>query len=155
MWTCIDKWLYDGEQLIIGRDWNENVYNTSLLDNFQRRILFPVITSNHKQTAPETYNGGSRPIDEFFASPTLNISACGYMEHGRVNSDHRPIWVEITKDSFLGQNPPPLSSYQARRLRVQDPRTVLPNTTSFWNMNLKNTVFMSDLSTSTTTTKLH
>ena len=123
-WSCVDKWLSDGEQLLIGGDWNENVYNTSLLDNFQRRNLFPVITSNHKQTAPETYNGGSKPIDDFFASPTLNISACGYMEHGRVNSDHRPIWVEITKDSFLGQNPPPLSSYQARLLRVQDLRTV-------------------------------
>ena len=76
------------------------------------------------------------------------------MEHGRVNSDHRPIWVEITKDSFLGQNPLPLSSYQARRLRVQDPRTVAKYN-FLLEHEFENTVFMSDLSTSTTTTKLH
>ena len=124
LWTCIDKWSSDGEQLIIGGDWNENVYNQTLIDNFQDKSLFPVITKQHQQMAPETYNGGSRPIDEFFASPSLKISACGYLEHGRVNSDHRPIWVEIHKDSFLGNDPPPLSTHKARRLKVQDPRTV-------------------------------
>ena len=123
-WKCVDQWLIDGEQLLIGGDWNENAYNRSLVDRFEDRNLFPVITTQHQKVAPETYNGGSKPIDEFFASPSLNVTACGYMEHGRVNSDHRPIWVEISKSSFLGTNPPPLASHQARRLRTQDPRIV-------------------------------
>ena len=95
-WKCVDQWLIDGGQLLIGGDWNENAYNRSLVDRFEDRNLFPVITTQHQKVAPETYNGGSKPIDKFFASPSLNVTACGYMEHGRVNSDHRPIWVDIS-----------------------------------------------------------
>ena len=40
------------------------------------------IISNHKDRAPETYNGGSYPIDEIFVTKGLNISSCGYLEHG-------------------------------------------------------------------------
>ena len=40
------------------------------------------------------------------------------------NSNHRPIWVEVTKDSFLGCKLPPLISPSARRLRTNNPRIV-------------------------------
>ena len=64
------------------------------------------------------------PIDEIFISSTLQIKAAGFLEFGHSQSDHRPVWIEVTKDSFLGCKLPQLTSPLARRLRTNDPRIV-------------------------------
>ena len=124
-WVQIDEWLNNGEQLLIGGDWNHEVTDIDFQQEFRKRNLIPIITETHKQeTPPPTYNRGSNPIDEVFATPGLEIVKCGYMQHGIIGSDHCPIWVEVSKRSMLGTRTPPLQKFQARKLKLNNPAIV-------------------------------
>lgn len=124
-WTEVDKWIENGEQLVLCGDWNTDIQKDSFLAQFEERNLIPAISNRHgKKNAPETYNAGSSPIDEIFVSSTLVVTAGGYLEHGTTQGDHRPIWIDVNKESALGTNYPDLPSHKARRLKCQDPRIV-------------------------------
>ena len=123
-WNQIDKWISDGEQLIIGGDWNKDVTNDNFLKPFLERNLLPVMSTTHGKELPETHNNGSKPIDEIFISSTLKVVAAGYLEHGRAMSDHRPIWVDLHRDTVLGVKATRSPTYDARRLKTNDPRVV-------------------------------
>ena len=112
-WTEVDSWIENGEQILVGGDWNEDVYNEELVQKFSERNMIPVITTKHQDKAPPTYNNGSYPIDEFFATQSLQIESCGYLEHGRNTGDHCPLWVEVNKQKVLGTNPPPVPKQQS------------------------------------------
>ena len=77
------------------------------------RNLTPAIISKHNaEEAPETFGGGKDPI------------SAGYLEHGASQGDHRPIWIDIDKETTLGAIFPDLPSHKARRLKCTDLRTV-------------------------------
>ena len=97
------------------------MYNETFLESFKQRELIPAITTKHKTKAPATFANGSYPIDEIFVSSSLDILECGYLEHGRNNGDHRPVWIELAKEDALGTNPPPVATYAACRLKTNDP----------------------------------
>ena len=139
-WEMVDEALANGEQLIIAGDWNTDVRNIDFRNKFLDRGLIPAITGTHGDNGPETYNRGSNPIDEIFVSAHLDISACGYLEHGSNSADHRPLWVDIVKTSALGSRLPPIPSFQARRLKIKDPRVVLRYTEAL-DTYLKNNNF--------------
>ena len=124
LWKEVDKWLEDGENLIIGGDWNRDIREKKFLEEFQRRNLKPAVTGKHGNEGPETYNNGSKPIDEIFITPAIEVTASGYLEHGKSVGDHRPIWVEISKESAFGSVLPDLPSFKARKLKCHDPRIV-------------------------------
>ena len=122
-WQQIDEWLEAGEQLVIGGDWNADV-TKKWTKEFTKRLLLPVVTGKHKDNIPSTHNNGSYAIDEIFASATLGVKSAGFLEFGYSKSDHRPIWVDFTKESFLGCKLPKLEGFSARRLKTTDPRVV-------------------------------
>ena len=124
LWEEVDKWQDNGDQVILGGDWNTDVRKEQFLEPFISRGLYPAITGKHGNQAPNTFNGGTYPIDEIFVPANITISSAGYFPCGSGEGDHRPIWVEIDKDSALGANFPPLPTYTARRLKCQDPRIV-------------------------------
>jgi hypothetical protein len=123
-WNEVDTWLEDGDELVIGGDWNIDVTHKTFLRPFQQRGLIAAITSKHTEPFASTHSRGTRPIDEIFITPGIDITACGYMEFGAGVGDHRPIWILFTMISALGANLPPLPSFQARRLKCQDPIVV-------------------------------
>jgi hypothetical protein len=123
-WKMIDKCIDDGDQLIIGGDWNTDVRNNEFLQDFKERKLIPSIIQRHGREGPETYQRGSVPIDEIFISKNIGVEKCGYLPHGTNCSDHRAIWIDINKISVLGSKLPDIPYYQARRLKCQDPRVV-------------------------------
>ena len=97
----------------------------AIVKAFEARNLIPVVTGGrHSGAPPETYNDGSYPIDECFASPSLNIKKCGYLRHGDNGSDHRALWLDIDKQSALGVLPPDIEQFKARKLKTTDPRIV-------------------------------
>ena len=124
LWTQVDEWLEQGDQLVIGGDWNMDVRKEKFLKGFKDRDLIPAITGKHGSKGPATHNRGSLPIDEIFVSSTLQVIAAGYLSYGECGSDHRPLWVDITKTSALGARLPEIPSFQARRLKCRDPRIV-------------------------------
>ena len=123
-WTQVDKWLDDGEQLVIGGDWNIEVTKEKFLEEFTKRNLIPVISSKFGNNLPPTHNNGSYPIDEIFASSTLKVEAAGYLEHGSNLSDHRPLWVDFSRNTFLGLKATLNPTFATRRLKTNDPRVV-------------------------------
>ena len=123
-WSAIDEWIENGEQLIIGGDWNTNTTCNKFLEPFKSRNLVPCVQSRHGLELPATHNNGKDPIDEIFISNTLTLTSSGYLEHGHNTSDHRVVWIEVSKISSIGTNLPKLTSFQARRLKCKDPRVV-------------------------------
>ena len=123
-WKAIDTWRDKGEQLIVCGDWNENVYTSDVRKKFRDRNMHPAITGRHRKVAPPTYNKGRHPIDEIFVSGGLTVQKSGYLHHGTNEGDHCPLWVDISKDSALGIEPPKIHSIHARRLKTKDPNIV-------------------------------
>jgi exonuclease III len=123
-WHQVDSWLSEGDQLIISGDWNEDIRTEKFLAEFEKRNLIPAIYTAHGPDLPETYNNGSKPIDEIFVTSSLSVKNCGYLEHGETLGDHRPIWVEVTRQSFFGlkQKNEPMNT--PRRLKCSDPRVM-------------------------------
>ena len=123
-WTQIDIWLNDGEQLIIGGDWNSNVTKDNFLRPFIERNLIPAVQSRHGKNLPATYSKGSVPIDEIFISSTLTLSHSGFLAHGSAPGDHCAVWIEVKKNSMIGTNLPKNKAFQARKLKCRIPRVV-------------------------------
>ena len=125
LWEQIRLWSDNGDQLLLYRDWNQDVRKQALLDQFAEFNLVPAIISQHDPTtAPETYSGGREPIDEIFASVTLGVTKAGYLEHGSSQGDHRPIWINVDKTNAMGTIYPEIPSHKARRLKCSDPKVV-------------------------------
>ena len=142
LWRFVDKCLEEGDQIIVGGDWNADVRQERFQEEFRKRFLVPAIINAHGNEGPETYNRGRKPIDEIFITSTLEISACGYLEHGKGLSDHRPLWIDITKISALGAKLPDIPTYQARRLKCQDPRIVNKYNNTLEQNSLKGRIFI-------------
>ena len=123
-WTQIDKWLEKGEQLVIGGDWNCKVTDEKFIAPFKDRELLPINSTRHGPNLPPTHNNGSYAIDEIFASKTLDIRGSGFLPHGSNLSDHCPVWIDITKDSFIGVKDKLKPTYATRKLKTNDPRVV-------------------------------
>jgi hypothetical protein len=121
-WSEIDEWLLMGDKLIIGGDWNLNITNQTLLNEFRKRDLLPAVSGKFDHDPPPTYHRASRfAIDEIFASTGIDITNAGYLPFGTGVGDHRPIWFDFTIASSLGRKLPPLNSFPSRRLKCQDP----------------------------------
>ena len=123
-WEQIDKWRAQGDQLVIGGDWNEDIREEEFLKPFLERRLVPTNFVRHGPDLPATHNAGKLPIDEIFVSETLEYKKCGYLEHGHSSGDHRALWVDITYTSALGDKLPTLTTFEARKLKCHDPRIV-------------------------------
>ena len=123
-WKQIDSWLENGEQLVVGGDWNRDVTKGKWLQPFIDRNLVPAMSTKHGNNLPETHNNGTVPIDEIFYSSTLHVKQAGYLEHGSSLSDHRPIWIDLDSQFFFGGKPSIKPTFAARRLKTQDPRIV-------------------------------
>ena len=120
----VDEWRSNGEQLVIGGDWNMDVRKENFLQGFTDRNLIPSNITRHGRDGPGTYCRGNLPIDEIFISTSIKITACGYLPNGEAAGDHRPIWIDICKTTALGTKLNDIASPQARRLKCKDPRIV-------------------------------
>ena len=74
---------------------------------------------------PKTYNRSKdMPIDCFFGSACFNINKGGYLPFGRLQSNHRGLWLDLSTHPFFDHLPPPIHHPDARRLKMDDPRVV-------------------------------
>ena len=74
---------------------------------------------------PKTYNRSKNaPLDCIFGSAGMTISKGGFLPFGRLQGDHRGVWVDIPTELIFGYNPPPIVHHLARRLKMDDPRVV-------------------------------
>ena len=117
-------WRAAGEQLIVMGDFNEDT------DIVEKRLaslhLKDVLRARHDSPLPPTHQRGSVPIDGILATPTLaaTMSCGGYLAFGTLLGDHRGVWMDVPLSAMLGYDMANVSSPQARRLKLEDPRVV-------------------------------
>jgi len=117
----IDKWVAEGNQLIIGIDLNEDIRTAQFSRELKRRGIHEAITTRHGTGGPATYKDGSNPIDGLFCSTDLLQFPCRYtMEY----LDHCALSIDVPMTTVFGHELPPIVRPAARRLQCKDPRII-------------------------------
>lgn len=114
----------EGDQIIIGADFNLNLETDALNDWLDELEIEECIIERHGKGSPATHLRGSTKVDGMFLSRTLQVTGCGYLPNGRTIGDHLILWVDVTYVSMLGHTSPKFLSKDARRLQLYDPRIV-------------------------------
>ena len=125
LYTHIQTWMTNGEHIILCMDANEDIRDNRIRQFHLSLNLTEAILAKHKNP-PATCDKNSQrqPIDAIWVSPGLQPVASGYLPFGKgCPSDHRLLWTELVKDTFLG-GAPKLAIPKPRRLRASDPRMV-------------------------------
>ena len=121
---AIDNWHQEGRQVIVGMDANTNVTGPELAEWSKAHDLCNVLADSHAHLPP-TFDRGSSPIDGIFASNAIDAFRCGLLGFGYgIPSQHRACWIDVPFRSLLGRIPTGPVKPSARRLKLQDPRTV-------------------------------
>ena len=109
-----------GHQIIIGGDFNSEY--KELNDWMLHSNLNDLLKTKHG-SGPRTFKRSKdSPIDCFFGSSNIKIRSGGFLSFGRLQSDHRGIWIDIPIRIIMGHKPAPITYFQARRLKLEDPR---------------------------------
>ena len=112
----------DTHQIILAGDFNSSY--DELTDYMLQLGLQDIISKQHGR-GPITYQrSADSPIDRVFGSVDIKARHSGFLSFGRLSGDHRGIWVEIPKFLIYGYNPPAPVHFNARRLKLSDPRVV-------------------------------
>lgn len=113
----------EDHQIILMGDFN---CEYSILEEWMLDIgLVNSLKERYGHEGPRTcIKSKDSPIDCIFVSPQISIKQGGLLSFGRLDSDHRGLWIDIPAFLLYGYNPPPLLHPQARRLKLQDPRVV-------------------------------
>ena len=121
------------ESIIVHLDANEDLLNPECGTRkaFERNGMHNPIFSLHQATlgnppATQNRNRNGANIDAFFVSYGLEVSRGGYFAHGEAfwPSHCTMMFIDITRRSFLGGNPPFLNRVQPTRIDPTDPRNL-------------------------------
>ena len=112
--------------LVIMGDFNQYVRSKTISDWKNKLGLHDkLIEKVEKEGAKlNTYSRGKVLIDTILTTYGIEVTKAGYLSFGEGVGDHRPILMDISIESSLGLNLPPLTSMKARRLKVNDPRVM-------------------------------
>jgi hypothetical protein len=109
-------------------DGNEDMRSGFLHDELSKQNLREVNINKHGTETPSTLDWNTRnlPIDGIWCTPSLQISAGGYLAFDEVfeKTDHRTVWIELSYRQAFGHNMRPITKFQARRFQCNDPRSV-------------------------------
>ena len=121
----LEKWIEEGDQLLVAGDFNEDVRSGLVKSTFDDLNMDECIFRQHGPNAPNTFQNGSVPIDGIFGSKGIDILLSGYTSGTWGSySDHRALWVDIDVYSTFGGVSAPLWRPRIRRLKLEDPRIV-------------------------------
>lgn len=129
---AIKKWMEEGEQIVLGIDYNDPINGKSDLEKRLKDIgVVNAIQHNHQSRAPPTRTPGTNTIDSIFCSKSLLSSKCGYMQFQN-NYDHRPTWMDIPYNLALGHELPPVIRPQMRRLQTTNRKATNRYISNYW-----------------------
>jgi hypothetical protein len=128
--TCIGEMKQAGEEVILMMDSNESLDDSQgELTKWVRRLeLTDIMAQKHgTEGEPETYNRGTERIDHIFLTQDICefVTAAGILGYNKlIQSDHRPLYVDMDLAAFLGGEPSPLENGTPRGVMSSDPRAV-------------------------------
>jgi hypothetical protein len=122
-------WLATGNHIIIGGDLNGDIFGDNITELFQNKLhMNDLIYCKHpREEAPVTHirNGNHKTIDGLWGTQSIQVKACGYLEADAFfPGDHAVVWADIYIDSALGGPLQEPSTMEARRLTLQDSKSV-------------------------------
>ena len=123
--ALVTNWMTEGEEIILCMDANDDTRQHRIKQFSNSLGLSDTILSRHTNP-PATCdkNNQRQPINTILITPGLNPVSSGYLPYGKgCPSDHRVLWFDIIKDTFLGQSPK-LATPKPRRLKASDPLLV-------------------------------
>ena len=121
----IATWQEEGDQVVLMLDANQDVRDQVIKNKLATVQMREILLERHGQDAPNTYNRGRLPIDGIFATPAIDIIKGGYHGFGdTIPSDHRCLWFDVSYTTAFGHDLPKTVHAKARRLKMEDPRTV-------------------------------
>jgi hypothetical protein len=123
--TELQSWLDKGEHIIVGGDLNDAVCSPIIHELFASRGLRNALDEHHDLSqAPPTFMRGSKVIDGLWATPGIQVHACGYYAPGDMAvGDHSFLWMDVSYESALGHKPSLPQTFSARCLRLHDSHT--------------------------------
>lgn len=120
---AITRWKDQGDQIIIGGDWNSD-YDTTRLFFADIGLVDPNFDI-HGPNLPITYQrSGGSPIDAFFITAGIEIKSCGFLGFKQLPSDHRGLWIEIDRSQIFGFRKHHVQPKIGRKLTVGNPVVV-------------------------------
>jgi hypothetical protein len=128
--TELRQWLADGDQIILGMDVNENIYNDNIHNWTSSLGLVSPLRRTHP-TLPDvaTCDKGNRdiPIDGIWITPGLDVTQCGMTGFGEIHigsSDHRLLWIDISYETVFGFQAPVITPRPKHFFPIHDPLAV-------------------------------
>jgi hypothetical protein len=127
----LKKWHDAGERIIVHLDANENLLNDEgdMSKMFETNGMYNPIFALHRTTkgtppATQNRNTNGANIDGFYVSHGMEVIRGGYFAHGEgIWSTHTTQFIDVSKSSLLGKNPPDLNRVFPTRLDPTDPRS--------------------------------
>ena len=124
----IQEWIQAGDQLFLGGDINDHAVRPVVAAFFTQLGLHNLIFERHSQVgAPTTSfrNEQGKILDSFWGTANISVTQCGYCHPKEfLLGGHSVVWMDISYASALGHYPPVPHTFQARRLRLDRPKTV-------------------------------
>ena len=121
----VKKWIAEGDHVIIGGDFNENILGNRLTAFFRGLGMKNIVLSKHGalRAPPTCIKNQSHAVDGIWVTPGVIPTRCGYLDAGDLaeSTDHRPIWFDVSFTSLLAHPLPPIARAQVRRLVLCNP----------------------------------
>ena len=127
--VCIQSWINDGDQIILGMDTNEDIHSDTIEAWTSSWGLIDGLRQTHPtlaRVATCNKNGNHIPIDGIWISPGLNIQRAGMTGFGELypDSDHRILWIDIQIESLFGFRTPAPAKRPTDSLPIRDPKAM-------------------------------
>ena len=128
------------EHLIVMGDFNDPVTQAPISAFFtslgMHNILHSYLGSNYT-SSPVTYNRGNSIIDGAFASHGISATRAGYLPSHSFESDHTPIWFDLSLPLIFGTTSNIQLPLHCRRLKNEDPRVVQKFNSTYQQLLIK------------------
>jgi exonuclease III len=128
--AMIQQWTTEGDQIILGGDFNQDTCADTLVNWREtaglidaHRELFPDLPT----VATCRSNSNQQQIDALWTSPGLDLidgGFTGFQEYDMGSADHRILWIDISDESIYGFQAPPPAKRPNDGIPLHDPRIV-------------------------------
>ena len=120
-----DPWREEGDRLIVCMSANENIYKKSIgkmLTDPEGLAMREVVGDFTGKKLGATFFQGVTPIDGFWATPDVIVTAACVMPVGYGAEDHRMFVSDFLTSSLVRPSPSRIVRAEARRLNTNIPR---------------------------------
>ena len=122
----LKEWRRAGDKIILMLDANEDMDVGPLSRMLRHRSLGmkEIVKTRTGQRSPATYFRGSKPIDGAWCTPYVECVAARMIPFSFRVGDHRMIIVDVTQQSFYGEERSQVVRASARRLQCKIDRSI-------------------------------